>query len=213
MSTNKKKVTRFVIGPATARFPKLDQPYYFDNKAKKSFPDPTGQRPGANLSVELVMPEDQAAPLIAQCKAVAEEAGLDLDEVKNWPFSKEKDKDTKKPTGNIVLKLKKYALARDGSVNRVTFVDGKLNPMPSGFRLTSGSTIRVNGYYAPFKEVGGGVSLRLDSVQVLKLVERSSSMDGFAVEEDAFTYEDNDKNNNNAFTAAEADETDEPTDF
>lgn len=215
MST-KKKITRFVIGPATARFPKLDQPYYFDNKAKKSFPDPTGQKQGAALTVEIVMPEDQAAPIIAQCKKIADEAGLDLDEVKNWPFSKEKDRETKKPTGNIVFKLKKYALAKDGTVNKVLFVDGKLNPIPSGFRLTSGSTIKVNGYFAPFKEVGGGVSLRLDSVQVLKFVERAGSTAGFEAEDDGFSYgggDFNENNNNNAYTETETNSTEEPADF
>lgn len=217
MST-KTKVTTFVVGPATARFPKLDQPYYYDNKAKKSFPDPTGQKQGSNLSTDLVMSEQDAAPLIAKIKKVAEEAGLDLDEVKNWPFSKEKDRETKKPTGNIVFKLKKYALAKDGSVNRVIFVDSKLQPLPKGFRLTSGSTVMANGYLAPFKELGGGVSMRLDSIQVLKFAERSANLSGFAAVEDGYTAEEADlENNTTETTVADSGQTtdseEEPTDF
>jgi hypothetical protein len=188
MST-KKKVTNFVIGPATARFPKLDQPYYYDKAAKKSVADPSGQNKTSALTVELVMSEQDAAPVIAQVRAVAEEAGLDLDEVKNWPYSKEKDKDTKKPTGNIIFKLKKYALARDGSLNRVTFVDGKLKMLPKDFRLTSGSSIKANGYFQTFSELGGGVSMRLDSVQVLHLVERQANLSGFGAVDDGYEFE------------------------
>jgi hypothetical protein len=184
--STKTKVTTFVVGPATARFPKLDQPYYYDNKLKKSVADPKGENKGSSLSVDLIMAEQDAAPLIKKIKDAAVEKGLDLDEVKNWPFSKEKDKDTKKPTGNIVFKLKKYALARDGSVNTVNFVDAKLNPLEKGFRLTSGSQIKANGYLQVYSELGGGVSLRLDSIQVLKLVERQANLSGFAVEDDGF---------------------------
>lgn len=194
MST-KKKITKFVLGPATVRFPKLDQPYYYDNAAKKSFPDPTGQRPGASLSTDLLMSEQDAAPFIEKIKAVAEEAGLDLDDVKQWPFSKEKDKETKKPTGNIVFKLKKYATDRAGNVNRVLFVDAKVKPLPAGFRITSGSTVKANGYFTAFKELGGGVSMRLDSIQVLSYAERGGSTDGFAAEDEGFTYEGPDYNN------------------
>lgn len=196
MST-KKKVTNFVLGPATARFPKLDQPYYFDNKAKKSIPDPTGQVQGSALSTELIMTEQAAAPYIEAIKRVAEGFGLDVDDVKNWPFSKEKDKETKKPTGNVIFKLKKHATLKDGSVNRVVFVDSKLKPLPRGFRLTSGSTVVVNGYYRPYSELGGGVSMRLDSVQVLKYAERQSNLEGFAAVEDGFSAEDVEIENNN----------------
>lgn len=191
MST-KKKITNFVVGPATARFPKLDQPYYYDKALKKSVADPTGSNKGSALTVELVMSEQDAAPLIAQIRGVAEEAGLDLDEVKNWPYSKEKDKDTKKPTGNIVFKLKKHGTTRDGAVNRVTFVDGKMHILPKGFRLTSGSTVRANGYYAVFSELGGGVSMRLDSVQVLKLVQREANLAGFGAVEDGYEFDASD---------------------
>lgn len=202
MSTKKNKVTGFVMGPATARYPKLDQPYYFDNKAKKSIPDPTGQHEGSALSTELVMTEEAAAPIINQIKKVADEFGLDVEEVKNWPFQKEKDKETKKPTGNVVFKLKKHATLKDGSVNRVMFVDSKLKPLPKGFRLTSGSTVVVNGYYRPYKELGGGVSMRLDSVQVIKYAERQSNLDGFAAIEDGFSADDFDHNNTTETTVA-----------
>jgi hypothetical protein len=191
MST-KKKVTTFVVGPATARYPKLDQPYYYDKALKKSVADPAGKNKGSALTVELVMSEQDAAPLITKIREVAEEAGLDLDEVKNWPYSKEKDKETKKPTGNIIFKLKKYATAKDGSVNRVTFVDGKMRILPKDFRLTSGSIIKANGYFAVFTELGGGVSMRLDSAQVLKLVEREANLSGFGAVEDGYEFEADD---------------------
>lgn len=217
LPTKKREITKFVIGPGTARYAKLDQPYYFDKKAKKSVADPTGKQHGSALTVEVVMSEEAAAPIIAKCKDVAEAAGLDLDEVKNWPFSKEKDKDTKKPTGNIVFKLKKYALNKEGTPNKVLFVDSKLKPIPRGFRLTSGSTIRVNGYFSPFEELGGGVSLRLDSVQVLKYVERSGSTDGFTAEDDGYSCEGGEFNDNNEDTDADtetaANNTETNTDF
>lgn len=188
MST-KKKITNFVIGPATARYPKLDQPYYYDKALKKSVADPTGANKGSSLTVDLVMSEQDAASLITQIRGVAEEAGLDLDEVKNWPYSKEKDKETKKATGNIIFKLKKYATSRDGTINRVTFVDGKMRIMPKGFRLTSGSIIKANGYYQTFSELGGGISMRLDSIQVLNLVEREANLSGFGAVDDGYEYE------------------------
>ena len=113
--------------------------------------------------------------------------------MKNWPYSKEKDRDTKKPTGNIIFKLKKYALAKDGSVNRVTFVDGKMRILPKSFRLTSGSTIKANGYFAVFSELGGGVSMRLDSVQVIHFAERQANLAGFGAVEDGYEYEADDE--------------------
>ena len=192
MSTKQKR-TSFVITGA-ARYPKLDQPYYYDKAAKKSFPDPTGQIKGAEYQTEIVMTEQEAAPYIAKLKAFAEDFGLDIEEVKNWPFSKEKDKETKKPTGNVIFKLKGYATNRDGSLNRIIMVDSKLRPLPKNFRLTSGSTIVCNGYLNPFKEVGGGVSMRLGSVQVVKYVEREMNLEGFAAVEDGFTFEGEEEN-------------------
>jgi len=193
LSTKKTARTTFVIS-GTARYPKLDQPYYYDKAAKKSFPDPTGQTKGCEYQTEIVMTEQEAAPHIAKLKAFAEDFGLDTEEVKNWPFSKEKDKETKKPTGNVVFKVKGYATNRDGSLNRIIMVDSKLSPLPKSFRLTSGSTIAVNGYLNPFKELGGGVSLRLNSVQVLKYVEREVNLDGFAAVEDGFTFDGEEEN-------------------
>lgn len=199
MST-KQKTVRFVMGPATARYPKLDQPYYYDQPTKRSVPDPTGKAKGSALSTEVVMAEQDAAPFIEKIRKVAEDFGLDLDEVKNWPYSKEKDKETKKATGNVIFKFKKYATTRDGSVNTVLFVDSQVKPLKN-FRLTSGSTIKVNGYFAPFKEVGGGVTLRLDSVQVLAYAERAGSTEGFAAEDDGYTADE--EVNNTEFEIAE----------
>lgn len=184
----RKQVTTFTFGPAKARFPKLDQPYYYDNTLRKSVPDPQGKNKGSALTVELIMPEAEAAPMIAQIKQLAKDADLDIDEVKNWPFSKEKDQATKKPTGNVIFKLKKYATNRQGLVNTVTFVDSKMRVLPRGFRLTSGSTVKVNGYFQVYSELGGGVTLRLDSVQVLNLVERDANLSGFEAIEDGYEF-------------------------
>lgn len=213
MSTKTARMT-FVIG-GTARYPKLDQPYYYDKAAKKSFPDPTGQTKGAEYSTEIVMTEQEAAPHIAKIKKFAEDFGLDLEEVKNWPFSKEKDKETKKPTGNVIFKLKGYATNRDGSLNRIIMVDSKLKPLPKSFRLTSGSTIVANGYLNPFKELGGGVSMRLNNVQVIKYVEREINLDGFEALDDGFVFEAEETTTETtvAETGEAANRQEEPADF
>lgn len=170
MSTKKKfKATQTVHPAGVAVHPKLDQPYYFDEKQKKSFPDPKAEHPRSDLNITVAYDEADAAPLIKAIKDYAVEQGFDLEDVKNWPFKKEKDKETGKPTGRILFKWKQYAKTMDGDVNNVPHYDAKLNKLPKGFKITGGSIVRPKGRILAF-DVGAqnGVRLLLEAIQVIE---------------------------------------------
>lgn len=168
-----------------ARFPKTDKPYKFDQKTKKSVVD-TDE---GSFQLEIVVPAEAAHALQEKIKAAAVEGGLKVAKVKNWPWKDEEDKDTGEATGNIIFKMKRPAKAKSGLPNRVVHVDSRGRPLPAGFSLTNGSRVRANGYLNVFETLGGGVSLRLDSVQVIKLQERGPRAFSAVEEDDAYEYE------------------------
>lgn len=190
MSTKKKfKAVDTVHPVGVAVHPKLDQPYYFDEKQKKSFADPKAEHPRSDLNITVAYDEADAAPLIKVIKDYAVEQGFDLEDVKNWPWKKEKDKETGKPTGRILFKWKQYAKTMDGDINSVPHYDAKLNKLPKGFKITGGSLVRPKGRILAF-DVGAqnGVRLLLSAIQVIerRVIEADSS--GFDAT-DGYTYE------------------------
>lgn len=176
----------------TARYPKIHAPYVYDQATKRSV---INWEKG-KFQLEVTMTEDEAAPLISAIKDTASEAGLDLDEVKNWPFKAEKDKETKKKTGNVIFKATQYGMSKDGQKRKIPLFDAKATPIKSDFRLTGGSTVKMAVRTNVFEQLGGGVSLYLDGVQILKYVPYEGGNPGFSAEEDAdFEYEGDSESN------------------
>lgn len=174
------KYVDFMSPKGTAKYPKLDQPYSWSDAQNKSVPDPNGQ-----YEVRVLVPSEQAQPLIETIKKAVTESGL---KPKHLPYKKAVDKDTGEETGYVEFVFRAYGKTKAGGANKIKFVDAKTNPMPSTFRLTSGSTIKVSGYVSVAKM---GARLNIRGVQVINLVE--SSLNGFKAEE-GYEYDGEEEN-------------------
>lgn len=205
MTTKKKTYVDYMSPRGTAKYPKTDQPYSFSQSQNRSVADPNGQY---ELTL-LMSPEDAG-----EIKKKVEEA-IKLEGIKptNLPYKKEIDKDTKKETGLVEVKFKAYGKKKDGSVNRIKFVDAKGTPLPKSFRLTSGSVVKAAGYVSIAKL---GARLNLNFVQVIKYVPFEDRSNPFT-EEDGFTYDPADfadeENNNNNGQNSKASDSEESFDF
>lgn len=179
MSDKKTKSINFVSPRGTAKYPKIDQPYSWSNAQNRSVPDSEGQ-----YELNIVMPEKDATPIKEAVKEAIKLAGI---KPTNLPFKKEIDKDTGAETGNVEVKFRAYGKRKDGSVNKIKVVDAKLHPMPSNFRLTSGSIVKVDSYITVAKL---GARLNIRAVQVLDLAPEMGG-NNFSAEE-GFEYEEDD---------------------
>lgn len=179
-----------------AVFPKTRVPVLYNKALKKSEENWKDGKFELKLALEGEVAEQEKNKIIA----FAEAQGLDIEEVKNWPFSAEKVKDedgklTK--TGRTLFNFKGYATKRDGSKNRIVHFNAAAKPLALSFVLTGGSEVKVTAIMKAFKELGGGVSLVMDAVQVLKYAEMDARNPGFDAE-DGYMGDD---------TAADEDET------
>ena len=169
----------------TAVWPKTDQPYTFDQKAKKSFADPKGQ-------YELAVRVEGAALKVVEDNIAHITTSEGFDEVKNNPLTAEvtKDKESgkKSKTGYMLAKAKMYGQSKDGAPKHIKFYGADGKPLPRGFKLTNGSFIEVDVYPAPFDTLGNGIRLNINAIQVLKLAD-SSHFVSFDVE-DGYTADD-----------------------
>lgn len=149
----------------SAAFPKLDRPYKYDKVQKKSLPDPEGE-----FSVAVVVNAKEADAYIKKIDDIARAAGVNPAKAKNMPYAPETDKEGEE-TGNIKFNCKGYGTRRDGTPNRIQHWTAAGKPAAKDFRLGAGSIIRVDLWAKPFKELGGGVRLNLNAVQILKAAE------------------------------------------
>ena len=113
-----------------------------------------------------------------------------------WPFADETTKDEKGrpvPTGKIKFNFKrKHELARGGFKDAPLVVDSKKNLWPADKLIGNGSKIKVA--FSPWKwdgPSGKGMSLELESVQVLELVSYSKEdvADAFGEEEGGYVLD------------------------
>lgn len=211
MAKNDRPKSKNLKVKGIARYPKTHAPYKYDNASKKSVLD----WDNGKFQLEVVVSADAAAPLMSEIKAAATEAGLDLDEVRNWPYKPEKDAAGKK-TGNVIFKATQYGKAKDGTKRKIAHYDAKAQMITGDFRLTGGSTVIMAARTNPFTQLGGGVSLYLDAVQVLKYAEYAGN-NPFSQEEGDFEYEGDGEANNGFADESNADEaetnTKDPTQF
>lgn len=207
----KKKVEKIYIR-GIARYPKTDRAYKFDKAAKRSVPDPEGK-----LSIEVIVDGEVAKSIEDKIKAHAKEGGLKIATVKNWPFADELDKENDdEPTGRIVFKAWQYGSNKDGTIRKMGHFDSRGKALPSTFRLTSGSEVIIAVRPNAFKELGGGVNLYLDGVQVVKYVPYQGGNPGFgAVGDGEYYADDENEGDSAAFDSNDdtEDEADNSTDF
>lgn len=202
----KAKAPRWYIR-GVARYAKTDKAYSFDKAQKKSVPDPAGK-----LSLEVILSEQEAAKHIANVAEFAKEQGLK--KYKNEPFAAEVDKETDEETGNVVFKAWQYGQSKDGSSRKMAHFDSKGKGLPSGFKLTNGSVVIMAVRPNAYKELGGGVNLYLDGVQVVKYREFDGNPGFGAVDDGEYIGgdEDEDDSGSDEDTADETDDQDS-TDF
>jgi len=184
--SDKKKFTRVTTPPGIARYPKLNTP---DTKYKKD----------GEYSTKLVLPGDEAQPIIDQYEAelaeffeaekqalleqaekepknkgklLAKAKGLKL--CADRPFKAEVDEETGEETGNWVFNFKMPArIAREGKPDLVLkpdFFDAGGKKLSNPPEIWGGSKIKVAADFRPFNtQIGVGISLRLCAVQIIEL--------------------------------------------
>ena len=157
------KKTTYLLKGVTARYPRLDQPYRFDNKAGAN-----GQtvpcdamEDGAKYELEIVLDKAQAQDLHG-AMATAYKAAKD----KSWPaklpinFKKQED-------GTFIAKTNLKAAYNGRATGGPAQFDSDNKRLGTDFQLTTGSTINVALELVPYKMSSCGVSLRLRGVQVI----------------------------------------------
>ena len=149
-------------------------------------------------SIQVVMPEEEAAQVCEQLEALID---VEFDKVvKDKPQAKatlskrpitepEMDQDGN-ATGNVVFKskLKAKIKGKNGQTykQKVNVVDAKRNPMMGEQLIGNGSVVKIAvepvTYYMPSSKTVG-VSLRLKALQVIDLVEHGTATSIFDEEE------------------------------
>lgn len=181
-----KKNEEFTFPKGEALFARLDQPYTFSKRDKRTVACKPSDN-GAAYSIAIKLPMKEATPIIAKIKQVWKDYGSEEnDQPANWPFKNETDRESNEPTGNVIFKTKFNAswTNKDGSFASVAIYDAKGHKLPKTFEIGNGSTIRVGIQFVPHDMQGGGVSLRLKGVQVIK--PNGGGFDSMFNEEDGY---------------------------
>lgn len=194
-----KKVNNKLMVRGIAAYPKTNKPVKYDQVAKRSVYDADG-----SYELTIIISTDQAAKLDARLRQFAAEKGLK--KIKNMPLSEQIDAEGNE-TGKWVLKAKQYGKNKDGSVKRILHVDGATRPLGKDFVLTSGSEINLDAYLTTYEQLGGGVRVNINAIQVIKYVEYEAT-GGFQPEEGAWTSDETEEE-----SAFEVVGGEDPTDF
>jgi hypothetical protein len=147
-----------------ARWAKLDKPDSFQGDDKKNF------------SMECILSEADAQPIIDQCTDMIEKLVADMDkEPKMSPHNPWKTLDD----GRIALKFKRPHFAANNNYPATppikTIVDGCVisytGDAAVDYTIGNGSIVQVGGYIRPYfvPMIGLGISLRLGAVNVITL--------------------------------------------
>lgn len=201
--SDKKKLEQVNTPTGIAQFPWLHKP---DTKFN----------PDGDYRVRLALPAKakETKELIAKIdeahEAAIEKARAEVVEKKgaaaakkikiaDKPYKDEEDKDTGKPTGNVILSFKmkaKITSKKSGETfeQRPRIFDSHGEPVAECPRIGGGSKIRVSAFLVPFytAQVGAGVSLRLRAVKIKELVEfggGDAGSYGFADDDEDGGYE------------------------
>lgn len=185
------KNEQFTFPKGEALFARLDQPYTFSKRDKRTVACKPSDS-GAAYSIAIKLPMKEATPIIKKIKEVWKDYN-NAEQPENWPFVNEKNKETGEATGNVIFKTKFNAswTNKDGSFASVPIYDAKGHKLPKTFEIGNGSIIRVGVQFVPHDMQGGGVSLRLKGVQVIK--PNGGGFDSMFNEEDGYEADGEDE--------------------
>lgn len=160
----------YILKGIEAKYPRLDQPYRFDQSAGengKTVPC-LADDDAAKYELSFVMSTDQAKDLH---KAMTKAYNAKRD--KSWaakftvPFEKQDD-------GTVVGKANIKATFGDRPTGIPAQFDADNKRLDDDFLLTTGSTINLAVELVPYKMANTGVSLRIRGVQVIKYIPYSA---------------------------------------
>ena len=166
------------------QYPRLKDTYRYNAQAKKS--EPCAQNvTNAAWSAGMKMPKAVAKDFFTQMKAHYESC---RERQKTRPeFSKVFGMKKDDENGTVTFHAKKKGVTTSGKANNPpTVIDSMMNPLAEHkLEFWSGSigTVKVRMFPTEDKDGVGGISLLLDTVQVLKAVYGSANLDGFEEEE------------------------------
>ena len=221
-----------ITSPAgRALYPKLTEP---DTKFKDA----------GEYSVKLLLPEVDALPILNECLEIqkaaieeefervqAEKPKMNPEKIRegiklgNIPVKPHTDPESGEETGEYILTFKMVA----SGVSRKTgkpwarkpvIFDAKGKPIknPSSIQIWSGSILKVAYITDPFSKpaTGVGVTLRLEAVQIIKLVsggQRDAAGYGFGEEEDGYSYQEEAEDGSPFVPAIDDEDTSGESDF
>ena len=160
----------YILKRIEAKYPRLDQPYRFDQSAGengKTVPCLAGDD-AAKYELSFVMSTDQAKDLHkAMTKAYNAKRDKSWAAKFNVPFEKQDD-------GTVVGKANIKATFGDRPTGVPAQFDADNKRLDEDFLLTTGSTINLAVELVPYKMANTGVSLRIRGVQVIKYIPYSA---------------------------------------
>tara|TARA_R100001163_G_C5021314_1_gene164065 strand:+ start:323 stop:1021 length:699 start_codon:yes stop_codon:yes gene_type:complete len=172
----------YVVMDVESMYPKLDRTYNWSATENRSVPC-GALDDGAEYSVNFKMSKASAKELHTFMKGLYESKKQKSWPAYNNPFKKEED-------GMFSYKASLKGAYNGQKTQKPTQYDAKVKQLPEDFQLTTGSQINLAVVGVPYSgSMGAGVSLRLKSVQVLKLAERQNvspfeATDGFSFGDD-----------------------------
>ena len=178
----------YIIKNVEALWPKINQPYRYDQKAEKSMPC-NALDPNAEYSIQFRMEKDTAKALHKAMSTAYTNNKKEkwADKLTN-PFTNEDE-------GTFTFKSKLPGAFKNTPTTKPLQVDSKGNRLPDDFLLTTGSTVNIAVQFIPW-DMGGkqNVSLRLRGVQVVKYIpieERNpfDTVEGFTITESDNPFE------------------------
>ena len=202
---DKNQNLQYIVEDVEALWPKINRPYRFDNKEKRSVPcDATDDQ--AKYEIDFRMNKGQARDLWkAMSGAYTNQKQESWPEKIKNPFKKDEENDT------FTFKSKLAAAYNGEATPAPAQYDAKNKQLDGSFELTTGSTVNVAVVFVPYSidKERTGVSLRLKGVQVTNYVPRKSISPFKAV--DGFTSDD--PSDDNPFEEVVADTASEEEDI
>lgn len=173
-----------------AVYPKTDQGYTWSEAKNRSLPDPAGKYE-CKVTVDL----NAAQAAIAKIKEMIS------GKVKKLPYEINEEENT------VTFKTGNKAQDKDGKKKSMPHFDSKGRPLPSKFRLTSGSEVILTVHPYQYKAQGGGITLYLDTVQVVKYIPFQAGPGAVEdADDDSFVYEDDEDDTEAGDTADDINE-------
>ena len=182
-----------IISNCSILYPRLNQPYRFDNGERRSV-SCNWDADGAAYDTSFIMDKEEAVNLRRICMEAYNNA-VAMDTKNNWPKEPKRlpAKSEKSDDGSTQFIGKCTLKAKYGSdkTRPPSQVDAKRNKLPEDFRLTTGSKANIAVTVVPYNTgvENYGVSLRIRAIQVLELAAEKVSNDPFEVQ-DGYTTND-----------------------